>query len=349
MDANKLKYQLLLIAKRLQFGAKAQLLFLEDFYSLIVDGIPPNKAIAILLRSSDGVRHKVAASIADSIATGKPLAYGMKDWFIFNVVEMIRIGESGGVLAETVKSAMSLMSARGSMFASVIKSVMYPLVILMAGAIMLVYLKNKVFSEFMTIKPFDTWPSAGKNLVFIATFIESWWWFVLLVFIVSCMAIKIALQNYSGELRDRLDYFFPFNMYKRFVAAQLLETLGLLVTNGMVFKEALLIISQRVSPYLRMHLGRMEQLMSKGQGNIADVMNTGLIAEQDLIRMRILAEVKGFEQGLAALGAKGTAQASDVIKAMARIVAGILLAVGGFLIMLAINGIYQTGMFLGQQ
>lgn len=335
--------------KRLRFGTKAQLVFLEDFAHLIEDGIPPNKAIEMLAKAAKGVSKEVAASIAATISTGRPLAEGMRDWFAFNVVEIIRIGEEGGALGETIKSAINMMSSRSSTMGALIGAVAYPATVCLIACLVIIYLNNSVFTQFLTIKPMDAWPEAGKRLVHIAHFIESWWWTVVVAVIALVFGIQMTMKNYIGPLRTPLDQFFPFNMYRQFVAAHVLETLGLLVANGVVFKSALGIMQHKVTPYLGLHLQQMERLMGKGKGNIADVLDTGLINEEDLMRLRILAEVKGFEHGLIRLGVRGSEQGMKTLKTIAKIIAGILMIIGTCLIMVAINGVYQTGMSMGSQ
>ncbi len=335
--------------KKLRFGTKAQLAFLEDFASLVDDGIPPNKAVEMLARASKGVPRDVAASIAANISTGKPLAEGMREWFAFNVVEIVRIGEEGGVLGETMRSAINMMSSHSSVMGALFGAIMYPSTICLIACCVIIYLNNGVLTQFVMIKPMDSWPEAGIRLVHLAHFIESWWWTIVLAAGALVFVLRIVLKNYTGLFRPLLDKFFPFNMYRQFVAAHVLETLGLLVSNGVVFKSALGIMQHKVSPYLGKHLTQMEQLMGKGKGNIADVLNTGLISETDLMRLRILAEVKGFEHGLIRLGIRGSDQGMATLKLMGKIVGGLLMVVGMLLIMVAINGIYQTGMSLGNQ
>jgi type II secretory pathway component PulF len=98
--------------KRFQFGTKKQLAFLEDFWVLINDGIPANRAIDMMTKVSTGLNKEVSLSIAQKIAQGQPLADGMQDWFSPNVVEIVRVGEAGGALSQTIKSAISTLSRR---------------------------------------------------------------------------------------------------------------------------------------------------------------------------------------------------------------------------------------------
>lgn len=333
--------------KRLQFSNKAQLAFLEDFYLLVNDGIPANRAIEMMAQVTTGLTRDVALSIANKISEGQPLAEGMRDWFASNVVEIIRVGEEGGALNDTIKSAINTMGQRGSAITGFISAVSYPLMVIIMACAIIVYLNNSVFIQFRAIKPIELWPESGRQLVNIANIIESWWWLVILGIVGLIIVFRIALNNYVGEFRPILDKVPPFSLYRKFAAARLMETLGLLVANGVVFKQAIKVMQYQANPYVASHLVTMEHLLSMGKGNVADVLSTGLIDDADIMRLRVMAEVKGFEHGLTRMGIRGTEQSNATLKIISKIVGGILLAVGATLIVIIVKGIYLTGMSMG--
>ncbi len=334
--------------KHFQFGAKAQLAYLEDFYTLINDGIPANRAIEMLAQVGTGINREVSLSIAQRISEGQPLADGMREWFTPNVVEIIRVGEEGGALVETVKSAINTLGQRSTSLAALATAVTYPLIVIFMACIIIVYLNNSVFDQFRQMKPIEQWPSAGQDLVGVANLITGWWWLVLVVLFVVFFTMRYLMTNYVGELRSALDLIPPFTLYRRFAASRLLETLGLLVSNGIVFKNAIKVMQYQASPYVSSHLVMMEHLLSTGKGNIADVLSTGLISEKDLLRLRVMAEVKGFEHGLVRMGVRGSEENAKTLQFIARIVGSALLIVGAVLILMIVRGIYLTAMSMGQ-
>lgn len=334
--------------KHFQFGTKAQLAYLEDFYTLVSDGIPANRAIEMLAQVSTGISRDVSISISEGISKGQALADGMQNWFSPNVVEIIRVGEEGGALVETVKSAINTLSQRSSSLSAVVTAVTYPLIVIIMACIIIVYLNTSVFSQFKDIKPIDQWPSAGKDLVHLAELITGWWWLVLIVILGLFFLLRSIMNDYIGNFRVTLDSFPPFSLYRRFVASRFLETLGLLVSNGIVFKNALKVMQYQSSPYLGAHLVMMEHLLSTGKGNIADVLSTGLVSEKDLLRLRVMAEVKGFEHGLVRMGIRGSEENTKTLQLIARIIGGTLLIIGAVLILMIVRGIYLTAMTMGQ-
>lgn len=339
----------LLAFKHWQFGNKAQLAFLEDLYLLINDGIPANRAVEMMAEVTEGMTREVALSLAQKIAQGQPLADGMREWFAMNVVEIIRVGEAGGALAQTMKSAINTLSQRGVAISSFIGAMAYPLIVIIMASIIIVYLNKSVFVQFKMIKPMEEWPASGQRLVYVAEIIQYWWWIVLLSLVAIILVFKRLLATYAGEFRPMLDKFPPFSLYRRFASARLLETMGLLVANGVVFKSAIKVMQYQANPYLSSHLVMMEHLLSMGKTNIADVLATGLVSDADLMRLRVMAEVKGFEHGLVRMGIRGTEQATATMKFISRLVGGALLSVGALLIIMIVQGIYLTGMSMGTQ
>jgi type II secretory pathway component PulF len=335
--------------KRWRFGNKAQLAFLEDLYVLIEDGIPVNRAVEMMAQVTTGLQHDVALSLANKISEGQPLAEGMRDWFSVNVVEIIRVGESGGALPQTVKSAINVLSQQGAAMGSLIGAVTYPLFVLAIACVVILYLNSSVFEQFRIIKPESEWPEAGQRLVGIANVIKKWWWIIIVGIICLILLFRRLMSHYVGELRPALDKVVPFSFYRRLVSARVLETLGLLVANGVVFKSAIKVMQLQANPYMLSHLQQMEHLLSMGKSNIADVLDTGLVSEQDLMRLRVMAEVKGFEHGLIRMGVRGSEQATNTLKKISRLLGGVLLGVGGLLIVMIVQGIYMTGMAMGQQ
>src|SRR3990167_1992708 len=271
-----------LLVKHWMFGNKAQLAFLEDLHLLINDGIPANRAVDMMSQITEGLTQEVAISLSEKIAQGKPLAEGMQDWFTPNIVEIIRVGESGGALTQTMQSAINALSQRGIAMGAVISAISYPLFVIVMACGVIVYLNSSVFVQFRSIKPIEQWPEAGRRLVTIANGVESWWWFIILLVISLIIIFRKLMTNYVGDFRPLLDNFPPFSFYRRFVAGQFLETLGLLVANGVVFKSAIKVMQYQANPYLESHLAVMERLLAMGRTNIADVLATGLVSNEDL-------------------------------------------------------------------
>ena len=187
---------------------------------------------------------------------------GMREWFSMNVVEIIRVGEAGGALAETMKSAINMLSQRGVAVGAFVGAVSYPLLVIGMACMVIVYMDHAVFPQFLLIKPVSQWPEAGQRLIVVAHLIESWWWAFLLVVLVTTFVLRWLMANYIGEFRPTMDKVPPFSFYRKFVSSRVLETLGLLVANGVVFRSAIKVMQYQANPFLSSHLVMMEHLLS---------------------------------------------------------------------------------------
>ncbi len=333
--------------KKLDFTAKKQQQFLEDLSVLISDGVPANRAIEMLTKIYKGGPKKAAIAISKGVASGKTLTESMEGWFDVNTVELIRVGEEGGMLAEIIKNAAQALSHKAGVLASVIAALLYPITVLVAGCIIMVYINNSIFVDFKDIKPVDTWPAVGQDLIFFATLIQNWYWLLIILIIVIIVTIAYMQPNYIGVYRKLLDKAPPFSIYRTLSAARFMDNLGLLIINGVVFKNALKIMKKNATPYVLTHIINMEHLLAQGKDNIADVLETDLISKSDILRLRVIAEAKGFEHALIRLGTYAAEKGTKTIKLTAKIAGYSLLGLGGGMIMFMVLAIYTVGIFLG--
>lgn len=333
--------------KKLDFPAKKQQQFLEDLSVLISDGVPANRAIEMLTKIYKGGPQKAAIAISRGVASGRTLTDSMEGWFDINTIELVRVGEEGGMLADIIKNASQALSRKAGSIAMVIAALLYPITVLVAGCVIMVYINSSIFVDFKEIKPVETWPSIGKELIFFATLIQNWYWLLIIVIIAIIVTVIIMQPNYVGKYRKLLDKVPPFSIYRTLTAARFMDNLGLLIINGVVFKNALKIMKKNATPYVLTHIIHMEYLLASGKDNIADVLDTDLINKSDILRLRVIAEAKGFEHALIRLGGYAAEKGAKTIKLTAKIAGFSILGLGGAMIMFMVLAIYSVGIFLG--
>lgn len=329
--------------EKLTFGTTEQQAFLEDLATLVDDGVPANKAVEVIGHVETGTKRNVADQISLKIAQGRGIADGMEGWFSPAVIELVRAGEQGGTLASNIRMSAQTMGTKSETFSSLATSLTYPLVVLIAGCGVLVYMNHSVFPQFAAIKPISEWPSNGQTLVAMANFLQNWWSLVLGVLAGLIVLISVVIRRVIGDVRSTIDKIFGFNIYRQLAAARFMETLGLLIANGVVFKKALVILEQQASPYITWHLMMMELKLSRGRGNIAEVLDTGLISSEDIVRLKAIADAKGFEHALIRLGKSAGERGVQTVRKLGRILGGVLLALSGMFAGYMVMGLYAVG------
>jgi type II secretory pathway component PulF len=335
--------------KRLSFTRGQQQAFLEDLSSLIEDGVPASQAIETVALISKGATREVARDILFRISEGRMIADGMEGWFSPAIVEIIRAGEQGGTLSENMAAAARTLTQQSKTFAHLVVSCLYPLVVLVAGLAVSVFMKHTVFENFIAIKPIQQWPADGQSLYYIAGFIEKWWWLVVGALIGITIAVAKLLSTLTGRAREMVDSMHLLSLYRDTAAARFMEMLGLLLTNGVVLKDALRILQTQASNYLLWHLQMMQMRLGGGRENIAEVVDTGLIPQADILRLQVIAKGRGFEHALIRLGKLAAVRNEKTTQTVGKILSGVLLALGAGWAAFMIFAMYGVGSTLAAQ
>jgi type II secretory pathway component PulF len=328
--------------KQLAFNATKQQAFLEDIAALAEDGVPLSQAIDIISRMYTGISVEVAQAMQQAIAQGKHFAEGMKGWFPPHIIELVRAGEEGGTLAQTLTAAANSLKQRNSISNTLLNSLLYPIIVICMGLAVTVYINHSVFKSFALIRPMDVWPQDAKNLVALATFVQYWWWIVIIVIAVAIWLTSRFVRDYIGNYREYFDRIPIISLYRKLAAARLMETLGLLLANGVIFKNALRILQYNANPYLASHLLAMEYRLSGGRENLAEVMDTGLIDKPVIQRLQVVALSRGFEHALVRQGQLSNEQAMDSVRLTGRVAGGVLLVVAALLAAYIVMSVYAV-------
>lgn len=332
---------------RLSFTPAKQIAFLEDLATLLDDGVPPYQAVEILAHSAIGVSFDVAQDVLKAISEGKYVADGMYKWFPQYIVEIVRAGEEGGTLAKTLISAEEALTQKSNALNSIFNSLSYPIIVIVAGLIVSVFINHSIFVNFRGILPIDQWPQVSRDVAVFSSFVQDWWFLVLFWILLAIIGISYGLCNYVGRARDFIDNLPILSLYRQFTAARFMQMLGLLIANGVMLKRALKILQHGANPYLAWHLLTMEYRLGGGQENIAEVLDTGLIDKSNLVRLHIIARGKGFEHALQRQGRHLMVTSNKTVHITAKIIGGFLMIVAAALAMFLVYGIYSVGFSVG--
>ena len=321
--------------------------FLEDLAALIDDGVSAHQAVEMMLKISTGITAQCLDGIMTSLAEGRQFADGLSNWFPPHIVEMIRAGESAGTLTRAMRAAAETLSQKNQAISSLLASLTYPIIVLLVACGVIVFFNHFIFADFKSILPVTQWPLHAQMLVGVGYEIEHWWWLWLLLLIIVVSSAAFILRDYNGEFRPFLDRFPLLSIYRELIAARLMQTLALLIGNGMVLKQALAVLKDHANPYLSSHLLSMEYRLGAGTESIGDVLNTGLINPNDILRLRLVIRNKSFESALLRLGQQASRNCIQRIVRAGRVGAGMCLLIGAALAAFMIFSVYDVGAILG--
>lgn len=231
--------------------SQAQVLqFTQQLSTLLGAGQPLDRALQILLDLPEAEQaRRMIERIRDTVRGGAPLSTALEQQHgVFSrlYVNMVRAGEVGGSLDETLKRLAEYLERSKALRESVINAMIYPaILVLMVGA-SLVLLLGYVVPQFMPL--FQDMgadlPLLTRAVLTAGELLQSAWWLGVVIVVVMVWWVRRQLADPARRLvfdawllRRKL----IGSVVARMETARLARTLGTLVHNGVPLLTALAI------------------------------------------------------------------------------------------------------------
>ncbi len=260
--------------QRSPMGPTQVLQFTQQLSTLLGAGQPLDRALQILLDLPESEQaRRVIDRIRESVRGGTPLSQAMEAQsgvFSRLYVNMVRAGEIGGALDDTLKRLADYLERSKALKESVINAMIYPtiLVVLVLGAIGLLvgYVVPQFLPLFEDMGAEIPWLTA--TIMSLGMFVQGWWWLILgligagvwlVVRALADPAKKLVFDSWLlrrgliGVLAVKLD------------TARLARTLATLVHNGVPLLNSLAIARNVLS----------NSALSKAVGEATEEVKTG--------------------------------------------------------------------------
>lgn len=222
--------------------------FTRQLATLLGAGQPLDRALGILLDlPDDEPARRIIADVREAVRGGLPLSTALdRQHGIFPplYVNMVRAGEAGGSLEETLQRLADYLERSWQLRGRVINALVYPVIVLVVVCGALMFLLGYVVPQFAAMfESLDVELSWFTRLVLVAGLLVRDWWFVLLA------AVLLALWWLDRRLRDpafreRFDAWIlqrrlAGQLVAKLETARLARTLGTLLRNGVPLITAL--------------------------------------------------------------------------------------------------------------
>jgi len=227
--------------------------FTQQLATLLGAGQPLERALGILLKqSADPKRRALLERIRDRVKAGKPLSQVLEEeggQFSSLYISMVRAGEAGGSLEETLRQLSDYLERSEVLRGEVVNALIYPifLVVGVLGslALLLVYVVPQFVPIFRDLGvPIPLITSAILGL---GEFLSAYG--LLLLGTTVALIWTLAVRRRDPQRRQRHDrrllgirVIGP--LLQRLEAARLARTLGTLLGNGVALLQAMLIARQ---------------------------------------------------------------------------------------------------------
>lgn len=215
--------------------------FTQQLATLLAAGQPLDRALGILLElPEDEAARRTIGDIRDAVRGGTSLSTALErqhGTFSRLYVNMVRAGEAGGSLHETLARLADYLERSRALQGRVINALIYPAILLAMVGLSLLFLLGYVVPQFAAMyESLDAQlPFFTRIVLGIGLFVRDWW-IVLLVLPV------LALWWFDRKRRDPafreafdawlLRHRFAGTLVAKIETARLARTLGTLVRNG---------------------------------------------------------------------------------------------------------------------
>ena len=211
-----------------------------------------DRALRFLVDTTTKKQVKVILTqVRDAVRDGAPFATALQQHprsFPKLYVGLIRAGEAGGMLAPTLERLADLLEKQRALRSSVISSLIYPAILLVAGIGSIILLLTQVLPQFtpMFEQAGAALPRPTQIVIGLGNFVSSYGLYVAALLVVAGVAAQQALQRPGPRLWwDRTILRLPIigRLAKEVLAARFARTLGTLLQNGVPLVAALGIVS----------------------------------------------------------------------------------------------------------
>jgi len=268
-------------------GVKGLTLFTRQLQVMITTGTPIVQALSALERQTDNaVWHDTIVKIIDRLEEGVSLSEAMKDHpdrFDSIYCNLVAAGETSGKLTVMLQRLSELTRKQLQTRNTVMGALVYPCVLLVVAACVLVLMLTMVMPRFADL--FVTLdlplPPTTQALMFLSGFLTSYWWAILLLLTVIGVGGKFWVGTAHGKesiFTAMLSLPMVGKVTRSFATARIARLLGVLLDSHLPLLEVLDLIREGTenTHYSRL-IDNAKEAVTRGEPISSAFMATDLI------------------------------------------------------------------------
>jgi len=253
---------------------------------LLEAGFPLDRSLSILSGLSE--KKKLQGLIADLIShvrSGKSFSEALSRFpsvFPPFYVNMVKAGEVGGFLEETISRLVVYLENSESIKSDVRSALIYPALLSFVGGTAIVILLTFVIPQFTKIfsDMGQALPLPTIILLAVSDGMIHYWWLILLVVAGAVFGIRRYVRSENGKRQwDGFKFRLPVfgKLFKETAVARFSRTLGTLLNSGVPILNALQIVQGTLgSDRISQAIGAVKESARRGRGISETLANTNI-------------------------------------------------------------------------
>lgn len=230
-------------------------IYLRQFATLLKAGVTVVDATGILAIQTESKHLKIALSgVEQELREGNPLSEAVSKYpkiFTPMFVNMIRAGEAGGNMDETLERLAEHFEKQHFTKQKIVSALTYPLVLAIVAIGVVIFLLVAVIPTFvqMFADMGSELPAITRFVLSASDFMQKFWWLIALL-VVLFVAVIMFMRS-KPETKYYLDYFvlrMPIfgKMMQKAVIARMMRTMSSLFASSVPILQAMEIVEKVV-------------------------------------------------------------------------------------------------------
>ncbi|AWV06448.1 type II secretion system protein XpsF [Marilutibacter maris] len=230
------------------FSGERLVQFTQQLATLLGAGQPLDRALSILLElPEDEAAKRTLTDVRDAVRGGSSMSAALErqhGTFSRLYINMVRAGEAGGSLQETLARLADYLERSRALRGRVINALIYPAILLVMVGLSLLFLLGYVVPQFAQMyESLDAeLPLFTQIVLGVGLFVRDWW--IVLLVVPGVLLLWFDRKRRDPAFREALDGWllrqrFFGGLVAKMETARLARTLGTLVRNGVPLMSAL--------------------------------------------------------------------------------------------------------------
>ena len=334
--------------------SKDLLTFTQELGNLLDSGLPIDRALYVLSEHSEKkALRAIIREVYVDIQKGNSLSYAMGKHKIFPrvYVNMIKAGETGGILETVIKRLVSFLETTISFKQEIISALIYPVLLTVVGglavAVLMLYVIprfSKIFTDMGQALPLPT-----IVLIRVSEAFASYWWVVLTAVGAAVIMVRGYVKTAEGRAYvDGLKLKLPVlrKLSMKLIISRFSRTFGTLLQSGVPIIEAIRISREVVdNEMIAKRLAVVEEGVSKGRGMSQPLRESGVFPAIVTQMVTVGEEAGRLEETFLLIAERFEVETKDLIKRFVSLFEPALIlvmgSVVGFIVISMLIGIFS--------
>lgn len=281
--------------------------FTQELSVLLGAGLPLDRSLSVLVNLTAGEEfRKAVRSLLEGVRAGRSLAACMaerSDIFPRLYINMIRAGESGGILEGVLRHLVEYLERSMSLKEDLKSALTYPVLLAVVAGLSLTVLFVYVIPKFSVIfkDVSQALPWMTRILIGFSEGLAHYGWLLLLILVAGAVGVTFYIRSPEGRLqwdRWRLNLWLIGDLLCKLETARFARTLSALLKGGVPLLEALGTVQGVVgNRLLARAIAQIQSRVKEGKGMVAPLTESGLFPPMAL-QMISVGEETGRLEGM---------------------------------------------------